>query len=351
MQAIWEFDIPSKVPLDGSISFEDLAKKIPLKQSDLQRILRFAMVYNHIFQEKTPGVVSHTAASRLLVESVDARAGLGFMFDECYQSFAHTVEAVKSRGVDEPNDSVSLIIDTCTVLSLISAIFQGWAVSQKANVPLWEYHTTHPELGERASRAMVAFTKGFNLDTRALTTGYDWSTIGSLIDLGGANGHVAVDLARANPKLRCIVQELPEIVEKAKDDIPDDVADRVSLVPHSFFDPQPTSADAYLFRQIFHNWSDVYGLKMLKALVPAMRKGAKVIINDNIVPPPGVLQPMQEKAVRSMDMIMMSLFNSREREKGDWERLFAEADERFGNVTVWTPEGSQLGLVEATWSG
>lgn len=108
LQAIWEFDIPSKVPLDGSISFEDLAKKVPLKQSDLQRMLRFAMVYHHIFQEKTPGIVSHTAASRLLVESPDARAGLGFMFDECYQSFAHTVEAVKTRGVEEPNDSVGV---------------------------------------------------------------------------------------------------------------------------------------------------------------------------------------------------------------------------------------------------
>ena len=35
-------------------------------------------------------------------------AGLGFMFDECYQSFAHTVEAVKTRGVEEPNDSVGV---------------------------------------------------------------------------------------------------------------------------------------------------------------------------------------------------------------------------------------------------
>lgn len=273
------------------------------------------------------------------------------MFDECYQSFAHTVEAVKTRGVEEPNDSVSSHPSHTLHSPLTYSLQQGWAVSQKANVPLWEYHTTHPEMGERASRAMVAFTKGFNLDTRALTNGYDWSTIGTLVDLGGANGHVAVDLARANPKLRCIVQELPEIVEKAKNDIPPDMVDRVSLVPHSFFDPQPASADAYLFRQIFHNWSDVYGLKMLRALVPAMKKGAKVIINDNIVPPPGVLPPMQEKAVRAMDMIMLSLFNSREREKSDWEKLFAEADPRFGNVKVWTPAGSQLGLVEATWSG
>lgn len=48
-------------------------------------------------------------------------------------------------------------------------------------------------------------------------------------------------------------------------------------------------------------------------------------------------------------MTMLSFFNSREREKTDWEDLFREADARFGNVQVWTPEGSSLAIIEATW--
>ena len=50
-------------------------------------------------------------------------------------------------------------------------------------------------------------------------------------------------------------------------------------------------------------------------------------------------------------MIMLSLFNSRERGPEDFEKLFKDADQRFKDVKVWKPEGAQLGLVEATWRG
>lgn len=110
LQAIYKYNIPSHVPLDGSISFEELAPKVGLKQSDLQRTLRFAIVYHRVFQEKKLGVVSHSAASRLLVEDPGAMAGLGFMFDECYQAFAHTVDAMEAPEFPGPDECVSLIL-------------------------------------------------------------------------------------------------------------------------------------------------------------------------------------------------------------------------------------------------
>ncbi|CAK3814349.1 O-methyltransferase [Lecanosticta acicola] len=336
LNAIYKFDIATKVPLDGQISYEELAPKVGIKRTDLQRIVRFAVVHHHVFQEKTVGMVSHSAASRYLAESDIARAGLGFMFDECYQSFAHTVEAMQKYGDPEPNQC-------------------GWALAMKADVPMWEYHGQHPELGERAGKAMASFTKGTGHDSTALTRGYDWTVInakgGTLVDLGGADGHVDADIARLNPGMQFIVQEIPEVLGKAKSTVPQDVAGRLTFAAHDFFQPQPTSADAYLFRQIFHNWGDRHCVQMLRALIPALRPGAKVIVNDNILPPPGVLPPSAERAVRSIDMIVMSLFNARERSKEDFEAVFAEADPRFQQVKVWTPEGSQMGLVEATWSG
>lgn len=48
-------------------------------------------------------------------------------------------------------------------------------------------------------------------------------------------------------------------------------------------------------------------------------------------------------------MLMLSLFNAREREEGDWKGLFREADKRFQNIKIWTPPGSALSIVEATW--
>lgn len=52
-----------------------------------------------------------------------------------------------------------------------------------------------------------------------------------------------------------------------------------------------------------------------------------------------------------MDMIMLSLFNSRDREEKEWEILFTQADTRYKNVKRWVPSGASLAIIEATWSG
>lgn len=220
---------------------------------------------------------------------------------------------------------------------------------------MWAYHSAHPELGERSQKAMAAFTKGFNHDVSSLVSGYGWAPInaksGLLVDLGGASGQAFATVARANPKMRCVVQELPEVLAKARYQAPPDVADRVEFPPHDFFEPQAVKADVYLLHQIFHNWGDEYCIKILQALIPALEVGAKVLINDTVVPPLGVLPALQERGIRAMNMIMMSLFNAREREAKDWIRLFYGADPRFQKVRVWKPKDSHLALVEATWSG
>ena len=50
-------------------------------------------------------------------------------------------------------------------------------------------------------------------------------------------------------------------------------------------------------------------------------------------------------------MIMLSLFNSRDREEGEWVMLFGQADTRYKNVKAWVPSGAALAIIEATWSG
>jgi hypothetical protein len=48
---------------------------------------------------------------------------------------------------------------------------------------------------------------------------------------------------------------------------------------------------------------------------------------------------------------MLTLFNSQEREEGDWIKLFKRADSRFSTPKIWTPEGATMGIIEATWMG
>lgn len=57
-------------------------------------------------------------------------------------------------------------------------------------------------------------------------------------------------------------------------------------------------ADVYFFRWIFHDWSNTYGAKLLRNLIPALKKGAKVVISEICIPPPGLLPLYDERSVR-----------------------------------------------------
>lgn len=50
-----------------------------------------------------------------------------------------------------------------------------------------------------------------------------------------------------------------------------------------------------------------------------------------------------------MDLIMLTLFNAREREEADWIELFRQADPRFADVRIWTPDGAAMAIIEAVW--
>ena len=59
-----------------------------MNEPDLRRILRFAIIHHRVFQEPRKGIITHSAASRRLVDDSAARDGLGLQFDDAWQSFA-----------------------------------------------------------------------------------------------------------------------------------------------------------------------------------------------------------------------------------------------------------------------
>lgn len=87
LEAIYRWNIPSKVPLDGGhISFSALAEQCSMYEPNLRRILRYAIIYHRVFQEPRPGFVAHSAASALLVKDPAAFDALGTMYDESWQA-------------------------------------------------------------------------------------------------------------------------------------------------------------------------------------------------------------------------------------------------------------------------
>ncbi|KAL8893337.1 MAG: hypothetical protein Q9192_005370, partial [Flavoplaca navasiana] len=78
-----------------------------------------------------------------------------------------------------------------------------------------------------------------------------------------------------------------------------DVRDRISFMVHDFFEEQPVkNAEVYYFRNIFHDWPDVQCITILQNLIPALKPGAHVIIDNFGLQDPLTLPPYQERVQR-----------------------------------------------------
>ena len=170
--------------------------------------------------------------------------------------------------------------------------------------------------------------------------------------MGGNQGYISFAIAEAFPNLKFIVQDqagmrTAETIGK----IPEHLIDRVSLTTHDFFTPQTVVAKCYFLRMIFHGFSDKYCIRILQALVPALRRGSIVLLNDGGLPEPSTMGYLEERATRILDLFMQVTVNAREREAGDWKDMFAKADPRYQLKRTWKPERSAMMFVEAEWMG
>ena len=179
---------------------------------------------------------------------------------------------------------------------------QGWTVAQNTDQPMWAYYASHPAMAKRFAGAIAAFADGPSISPSLLAKGYHWPSIGNgtgtVVDVGGSKGNISVALAQTVPGLRFIVQDLPGAMQGAKETIPKDMAPRIEFMEHDFFNDQPVKADAFLFRMIFHNWSDQHVIKILKATISGLKPGSRIIINDYLVPEPKTMSLIKERTIR-----------------------------------------------------
>lgn len=100
------------------------------------------------------------------------------------------------------------------------------------------------------------------------------------------------------------MQDLAAVVTGASHRLPTELSARITFMAHDFMTEQPVKgADAYLFRWVFHNWSDKYCLKILGNLIPALKDGARIIVQDNCLPEPNTISYTEEAKIRCVASI------------------------------------------------
>ena len=104
---------------------------------------------------------------------------------------------------------------------------------------VWDYRAAHPEEGVIFDAAMTAIMLRAN---GHLLAAYDFGRFATVVDVGGGRGAFLNAIVEANPGLRGILFDQPQVVAGAV------VGERCEVVAGSFFDAVPEGADAYVLK-------------------------------------------------------------------------------------------------------
>lgn len=197
------------------------------------------------------------------------------------------------------------------------------------------YLADHPEDAAIFDQGMAG---GSSRSLHELLSGYDFSGLRSVVDVGGGNGAGLIALVLAHPQLHGTVLDLPHLQAEAERAFAAaGVADRCRFEAGSFFEAVPEGADAYLLKSILHDWDDAQCIAILRQCRRAMAPGGRVLAVGHLLPDGH--QPALA-AVRT-DLTMLTLLKGRERTEAEFRELFTHADLQLVR-TLSLPDGSYL---------
>lgn len=166
---------------------------------------------------------------------------------------------------------------------------------------MYQYLGKHPDKAKRFAAAMSVSITGDGYELEHIVKNGPWASIGAggvVVDVGGSHGDAMIPIAKAFPTLRFVIQDLPSTIE-GHPTLPPELANRTTFMAHDFFTRQPIeNADVFFFRWIFHNWPDKYCLQILQNLIPALKSGARIVVNEWCLPEPHTISNRLDRRMR-----------------------------------------------------
>jgi hypothetical protein len=143
----------------------------------------------------------------------------------------------------------------------------------------------------------IDYVPGYNMSL--LPTVYDWASLGDvkIVNVGGAMGQAAVELARKFDNLTIVVQDSAAMIGDGAL-VPAELKDRITFQEHELFAPQTEKAPIYFFRMAFRGLGDQFAAQVLKAQIPVLEKGAKILIQDVVMPEHDAVPLWKERTQR-----------------------------------------------------
>ncbi|EPE28201.1 S-adenosyl-L-methionine-dependent methyltransferase [Glarea lozoyensis ATCC 20868] len=330
IDAISRYKIPDMIPPGSQISFDEISQKTGLQKGPVRRLLQHAMSMR-ILTEPEPEMVAHTRISKFMtIPSINS--WVNFESRETWPATTRIVDAIqKWPNSQEANETGFILANN--------------------NKSVQDIVTTSPERAMRFASGMQAidYVPGYAIEN--VSTVYDWASLGNvrIVNVAGSRGQAAIELAKNFGNIRLLVQDSANMIQGAESGVPEELKGRVEFMAHGLFEPQTIKAPVYFFRMAFRSLGDKYAVQVLKAQIPVLESGVKILLQDVCMPEPDTIPLWRERISRSVDLALECFSNGRERYLDEWKYLLAAADKRFVLHRVYVPKDSLLGILEIHW--
>ncbi|WP_214413450.1 methyltransferase [Sphaerisporangium fuscum] len=311
LQAMVELDCAAHLT-GGPLTVPELARACRAHAPSLARLLR-ALAALGMVRTVAPDTYELTAAGAMLAADAPGSMRTAVLVNT-HPSFVYAMTEL-----------------TETVRTGRSAFVERFGV-------LYDHLADDPELGHVFNDYMTARATPM---AQGVAERYDFSSVGTLADIGGGRGHILAAAMRANPHLRGVLFDLPNVVPDARDAFASwGLDDRCEFVAGDFFSSVPQGADAYLLGSVVHNWDDTDALRILRTVRAAMGEKSRVLLVEIVLPDDDT-----PHFGKDMDIRMMGLFGQgRERGRAEHAVLLEKAGMTVSDVIALPLEAS---LIEA----
>jgi len=301
---------------DGPLSIDELAARVGADADALRRLMR-ALIGRGIFRRRRDGRYQlNSLAATLRSDAPISLKG-----------------AALFQGSQEQRERWTLLADSVrTGESIVPALRGMEGFDYLIEIP------DHAELFDQTMTSLAQMTLA------VVVASYNFADHHTIVDVGGGQGAMLAAILAATPGSRGILYDVPRVVAGAPEMLrTNNVADRVQIVEGSFFDHVPGGGDAYLLKNVIHDWADDKALQILRNVRAAARPGARVLLVEMVVRENG-----RDGPENWVDLEMLLNLGSRERTAHEYRDLMAQAGFRMTRVV---PTASPLSVVEAVVDG
>jgi hypothetical protein len=295
---------------EGPQSSEVLAQTVDVHPDALYKLLRFLESLG-LFSEPEPGVFALTTLGAHLRK--DASSGF------------HTQILMNAELLWSLWGELTYTIKT------------GQAADQRVyGMPFFDYLQQHPEKAAIFNEEMTHFIATM---APAVVTAYDFSSFGTIVDVGGGHGTLLATILQANPQAHGVLLDLPITVEGTQQHMAAlGLSERCTCVGGDFFASVPTG-DCIILSAVISDWDDEQSVRILTNCRQAIAPEGRLLLLERLLIPE---EPAPPTAV--MDLAMLIFGGGTGRSQGEYRNLLASAG---FDLTRVVSTGTQRSIFEA----